>query len=192
MKRSRTATRNPFKALRRGLDGSREPLPRGMLIAGSFLGLLLIVTIAWAIQRHDTLVTWRESLADDGLQVAWPAWNSSWPDLPRSPRNAPTNDLRGPYAFAAVNAGRLRFIPCYCGCANEGHRSALQCFVKGFTPHGAPIWTDHAFTCPLCVNILREVSLMTSRGMPLRIIRTEIDKHHGSPLAVSTSTPNPQ
>ena len=192
MKPSRKTARNPVRTLRRSVRDARMPFPRGVWIAGWLAGLLLIATIAWSIQRHDALVTWRDSLAEEGTQVSWPAWNPSWPDLPRPPRNVRASDLRGPYAFAALNADRLRFIPCYCGCAREGHRSALECFVSGFTPQGAPIWTDHAFTCPLCVNILREVSLMTSRGMPLRTIRATIDEHHSSPLATSTATPLPQ
>jgi hypothetical protein len=53
--------------------------------------------------------------------------------------------VAGPYRFAASEAGRtLEWIPCYCGCANIGHRSNRDCYVAGrdgagvtFTSHGA-------------------------------------------------------
>ena len=191
MKRSHKSTSRAFARVRRSLHDSRKPLPKSFWIAGAAVLMLLMVVLGRSIQRHDALIEWRESL-ESGTRVSWPEWNPSWPSLPR-PRN-PTiiDDLRGPYAFAAINASRLRFIPCYCGCAREGHRSALDCFVKGFTARGDPIWTDHAFTCPLCVSILREVSLMTSRGMELPAVRAAIDEHHRGPWATATSTPLPQ
>ena len=101
-------------------------------------------------------------------------------------------DFSGPYPFAALNSETLRFIPCYCGCHRQGHESVSQCFVKGFETDGSPIWTNHAFTCPTCVNIVREVSLMARRGMSVRAIRASIDQHHGGLLSLPTSTPLPQ
>ena len=191
MKRSRGQAATAFTTFRRSMHGSRKPLHKSVRILGGTLLVLLAGVIALSIRRHDALMTWRAGLEESAPTTPWPAWNPSWPALPR-PRNIAVGDLRGPYAFAALNAERLRFIPCYCGCVREGHRSALECFVKGFTPQGAPIWTDHAFSCPLCVNILREVSLMTSRGMSLPATRDAIDEHHRSMFATPTATPLPQ
>lgn len=140
-----------LKRFCRGLRASGQPLPKGAGIAGLTLLVLLVFLVGQSIHRHDRLVSWRQELEADG-HVSWPSWNPSWPVLPRSPFTRAA-DLRGPYAFAALNADRLRFIPCYCGCARDGHRSVLDCFVSGFTQQGTPIWTDHAFTCPLCVMI---------------------------------------
>ena len=190
MKRSRGRAPAAFTTFRRSMHGSK-PLHTSVWILGATLLVLLAGVIALSVRRHDALMTWRAGLEESSPNTPWPAWNPSWPNLPR-PRNATVGDLRGPYAFAALNAERLRFIPCYCGCAREGHRSALECFVKGFTSQGAPIWTEHAFSCPLCVNILREVSLMTSRGMSLRATREAIDKYHRSMFATTTATPFPQ
>ena len=192
MKRSHRASSKRFATFRRSLHDSRRPLPKGIWIVGIAVLVLLLVIVAQSIQRHDALVDWRKSLEKNGVVFSWPAWEPSWPSLPRVRNGTVGGDLRGPYAFAALNAERLQFIPCYCGCAKEGHGSALQCFVKGFTPKGVPVWSDHAFTCPLCVNILREVLLMTNRGMPLRAIREAIDEHHQSVFATSTPTPAPQ
>ena len=103
-----------------------------------------------------------------------------------------TGDWQGPYAFAALNSESLRFIPCYCGCRREGHQSVLACYMKGFTPDGVPMWSDHAFTCETCVNIVREVLLMSQQGTSLGAIRASIDEHHGGVLTRSTDTPLPK
>ncbi len=176
---------------RRGLQGGRTPLPIVVWIAGGILTVFLVVLIAQSVRRRDALISWRASL-EQGTIVSWPVWDASWPPLPPRPRNALTGDLAGVYAFVARNAERLRFIPCYCGCAREGHDSVQNCFVKGFTPQGGPIWTDHAFTCPLCVSIVRDVSLMSSRGMSLPAIRNAIEEHHGSLASRPTPTPRPR
>lgn len=189
MKRSHKSPKR-FTAFRRSLYTSRTPLPNWVWFAGATALVLFLLVVARSIQRQDALLSWREGL-EEGASDPWPAWDPKWPLLPR-PRNTTVADLRGPYAFAARNAERLRYIPCFCGCAREGHRSALDCFVGGFTPQGLPIWTDHAFTCPLCVSILREVALMTSRGMTLPAIRAAIDEHHESMFATATPTPLPK
>ena len=191
MKRPRKGRPGAFNRFRRGLYGSGQPLPKAVWISGGMVLVFLVLAVAWSIRRQDALISWRQELEASAPGVSWPTWDPSWPELPR-PRGVMAVDLRGPYAFAALNADRLRFIPCYCGCVREGHRSAAACFVRGFTPQGAPIWTDHAFTCPLCVNILREVSLMTSRGMAMPAIRAAIDEHHQSMFAGATRTPLPQ
>ena len=174
---------------RRSLYASQASLSRSVWIVAAAVLVLFLLVVARSIRRHDALVSWQQGL-EDGASEPWPEWDPKWPLLPR-PRNATVADLSGPYAFAARNAESLRYIPCFCGCAREGHRSALNCFVSGFSGQGLPIWTDHAFTCPLCLNILREVALMTTRGMSLPAIRAAIDEHHESMLATATSTPLP-
>ena len=179
-----------FTTFRRGLQNSRTPLPRVVWLVIGAIGVLLLVLVAQSMRRQDALIAWRNSL-ENGSGLSWPEWDPSWPLL-QPPRNSTSADLRGPYAFAARNAETLRFIPCYCGCRREGHESALNCFVKGFTPQGAPIWNDHSFTCLLCVNIVREVSLMSSRGMSLPAMRQQIEEHHASLFATATATPVPK
>lgn len=158
----------------------------GTVLVGT--GVLVVRSIA----HHDALVAWRSDLTKGMTATPWPQWNPAWPELPKPAAGILASDWRGPYAFAAADGESLRYIPCYCGCRREGHRSVRDCFIKGFTPSGLPIWSDHAFTCETCVNILREVLLMTRDGISLRDIRISIDEHHGGMFTRSTDTPIPQ
>ena len=166
-------------------------LGRGAWIAGGTVIVLFVVLFVWAVRRHDALIVWRTSLGEGA--ATWPPWNPTWPALPKPARaNVFAGDLHGPYAFIAVNRETVPYIPCYCGCRREGHHSVLDCFAKGFTPDGRPIWTDHAYTCQTCVNIVQEVHLMSQRGMSLPAIRRSIDEHHGGLLSTPTDTPFPR
>lgn len=173
---------------------SRSPWPLRLAWA-----VIAVVAIAFAalvarnLRRHDALTEWRQNLEIAAGRPAWPAWSPSWPSLPvpaRQRRHQLPQDLRGPYAYAALNANVLRHIPCYCGCVREGHRSNLNCFVTSFRSDGTPVWTDHSFTCEMCIHIAREVMLMSSRGMPLQQIREEIDERYRT-VGQPTQTPLP-
>lgn len=175
-------------------NGSRSPVGTTVWVLAGGLLLLLLILIVNSMLRHNALIAWRLTLEEAGAVAAWPGWDPTWPPLPK-PRVRTTafaGDLSGPYAFAALNHETLKFIPCYCGCRREGHQSVLSCFVKGRTLSGAPSWTDHAFTCQTCVNIVRETMLMSQRGMSLRDIRSAIDEHHGGLFSRSTATPLPK
>jgi Protein of unknown function with PCYCGC motif len=57
--------------------------------------------------------------------------------LPDGLRNAPP-EIRDAYRFAVLNRETLRYIPCYCGCGNDGHTSNASCYVKDNSPHDKP------------------------------------------------------
>ena len=182
--------RRSFTRDRRRPD--RSPWPTRMALV--VVGIIVLVTVATAIrnlQRHDALVQWRMELESAAGRPAWPAWSPTWPNLPpaRTRRHGLTGDLRGPYAYAARHPEVLRWIPCYCGCVDEGHRSVLNCFVKGFRSDGMPVWTDHSFDCEMCVHIVREVMLMSSQGLPIAHIRAAIDQRYGHGSHRPTHTP---
>ena len=172
---------------------TRSPWPGR--IAWAVIGVAAIVFVTAVVrnlQRHDSMTNWRQTLETAAGRPAWPEWAASWPPLPipTGRRHQLPQDLRGSYAYAARHPEVLRHIPCYCGCVREGHRSNLNCFVNGFSPHGTPIWTDHSFSCPMCVHIAREAMLMSSQGMPLQHIRDEID-HRYRAVGEPTKTPLP-
>jgi hypothetical protein len=154
--------------------------------------VLFIVIAARNLRRQDALTEWRQGLEIAANRPAWPPWSNAWPPLPDPPRRRHQlpQELHGVYAYAATHPEVLSKIPCYCGCVREGHRSNLNCLVTGFRSDGTPIWTDHSFSCPMCVHIAREVMLMSARGLSVGRIREEIEAHYhdqGSP----TNTPVP-
>ena len=154
--------------------------------------VFFIAAVVRNLRRHDSLTEWRQSLEVMAGRPAWPEWSAAWPPLPNPPRRRHQlpQDLHGAYAYAARHQEVLRHIPCYCGCVREGHRSNLNCFVSGFRPDGMPIWTDHSFSCPMCVHIAREAMLMSSQGMSVQRIREEIDRRYRV-LGEGTRTPLP-
>jgi hypothetical protein len=75
------------------------------------------------------------------------AWNPSWPSLPGSGQPArPIEVVRQAYAFAARRGDVLQYLPCYCGCERQGHRSNRDCFLKGKTAAGVPSWDPMGYT----------------------------------------------
>lgn len=55
--------------------------------------------------------------------------------LPYDIRQAPP-EVREAYRFAITNREILRYIPCYCGCGEEGHTSNASCYLKDFSTPG--------------------------------------------------------
>ncbi len=47
------------------------------------------------------------------------------------------------YLYAVEDPQALEYIPCYCGCVNNGHRNNLECYIQGTSADGSPIFTDH-------------------------------------------------
>jgi hypothetical protein len=47
-----------------------------------------------------------------------------------------SSEIREAYRFAAANRDTLRYIPCYCGCGEQGHTSNASCYVKESSPPG--------------------------------------------------------
>ena len=70
------------------------------------------------------------------------------PPLPYVPQMTGSPELvREAYVFAAQNPGVLGYVPCYCGCENEGHRSNVDCFVESRASNGAvESWDTHGMT----------------------------------------------
>ena len=161
----------------------------GLALIALMIAAFVVVAIR-NVRRHDALTRWRSSLELAAGNPSWPDWSPAWPPLPepRARRHRPPQDLRGVYGYAATHGDLLAQIPCFCGCAAEGHRSLLNCFVAGFRGDGTPMWTDHSFDCEMCVHIAREVMLMESQGLKASQIQAAIDERysHGH---VRTPTP---
>jgi len=59
--------------------------------------------------------------------------------LPADIRRAP-DDVREAYRFAIANRGVLRYIPCYCGCGEQGHTSNASCYFQDNSTPEKPIF----------------------------------------------------
>ena len=54
--------------------------------------------------------------------------------------------VRELYEFAAHRPDVLRYLPCFCGCTNAGHRSNYDCFIDEVRPDGTVLIDDMSFT----------------------------------------------
>ena len=61
--------------------------------------------------------------------------------LPRSPQV-----IEAVYTFAARHPEVLHYVPCFCGCQNEGHTDNDNCFISGRDATGRPRWEPHGMT----------------------------------------------
>ena len=59
--------------------------------------------------------------------------------LPADIRRVP-DDVREAYRFAIANRGVLRYIPCYCGCGEQGHTSNASCYFQDNSTPEKPIF----------------------------------------------------
>jgi hypothetical protein len=64
-----------------------------------------------------------------------------WPEaFWRSPAAAQTA-----YRYAIGHRDELRYVPCYCACGADGHRSNWDCYVDELRPGGEVLLDDHGF-----------------------------------------------
>jgi hypothetical protein len=96
--------------------------------------------------------------------------------------------VRDAYSWAAMHENILRYIPCFCGCAADGHKSNYDCFVSDRTLNGWITMDLHGLSCGTCVSITLETAAMTAKGQTVRQIRAAIDARWS---ATGPSTPTP-
>jgi hypothetical protein len=58
-----------------------------------------------------------------------------WPDFVT--REGP--EVRRLYEFQITHGELMRYMPCFCGCGNAGHRSNRDCYVKEVAPDGSVV-----------------------------------------------------
>ncbi|MPZ21040.1 MAG: hypothetical protein GEV06_24535, partial [Luteitalea sp.] len=156
----------------------------GILMAVA-LAVFVVIMIVTTLRRD-------RFLAEGSLWGSIP-WDPSWPSLPvvNGPRMLRIDVERTIYAFAGRNAELLQYIPCYCGCRSQGHRSNLDCYVRHRSADGrVSEWDRHGQTCPVGPDITGDVMLWHKRGKPLSAIRDDIDREFSS-RGPATPTPRP-
>lgn len=55
-------------------------------------------------------------------------------------------EVRAVYEFAARRPDVLRYLPCFCGCHNAGHRSNYDCFIDHVRADGSVTIDEMGFT----------------------------------------------
>lgn len=101
--------------------------------------------------------------------------------------------LRQIYLAAAANEELLKWIPCYCGCADSaGHLNNAQCFYKEIGADGSITWDDHATRCNTCLEIAVQSITKKQEGLTTKEIRQWVDATYGNgQYAKPTPTPMP-
>jgi hypothetical protein len=61
--------------------------------------------------------------------------------LPAAVQRAPSK-VQEAYRFAIANRDTLRYIPCFCGCGEEGHTSNADCYIKEVKSDGSIVFDD--------------------------------------------------
>src|SRR5262249_16259767 len=85
---------------------------RSFLLSGSLITAWVALT--GLSERRTFAATHRYKLAPESL-------------LPADILKAPF-EVREAYRFAIANRDVLRYIPCYCGCGEQGHTSNASCY----------------------------------------------------------------
>jgi hypothetical protein len=154
---------------------------------------LAIAFIGHQFAINDAMIREQQSAAELERQSPETAWDPSWPVLPTptGPPARPIEQVRAAYAFAARRADVLQYIPCYCGCAHDGHRSNENCYLRGRTAAGAPQWDEHAYACGVCLDVTRDVVTRHARGKSVSEIRPAIDTLYVPRYGRGTPTPLP-
>lgn len=104
----------------------------------------------------------------------------------------PMDVVRATYDFAANHPEILHYIPCFCGCGEQGHKANESCFVARRDKAGNVLeWDTHGFGCTICIDVAREAMQLYASGADVRSIRAAIEKRYADRAAERTPTPPP-
>jgi hypothetical protein len=110
-----------------------------------------------------------------------------WPDYVTSA----VPEVKRLYEFQITHGELMRYMPCFCGCGQSGHRSNRDCFIKAVNPDGSVEFDQMAPTCDICLGVARQAKTMLSQGKTPRVIRAAIDRKYADKIDRSTPTPYP-
>lgn len=107
--------------------------------------------------------------------------------LPRPPEV-----IQAVYRYAAEHPEVLRYMPCFCGCNEMGHRSSEDCFVKSRSKNGTVTeWNEHGIGCAMCIAVAERAKTMCESGASLSDVRADIEKRYGHITGSRTDTALP-
>ena len=103
----------------------------------------------------------------------------------------PMGVVRATYDFAAQHPEILKYVPCYCGCGEQGHKANESCFVARRDQKGNVLeWDTHGFGCTICVDVARESMQLYNSGADVVAIRAAIERRW-APGNAAGRTPTP-
>lgn len=53
------------------------------------------------------------------------------------------------YSFALQHPEVTQYVPCYCGCVNEGHTSLTSCYIREIRKDGVVVFDSHNPGAPM-------------------------------------------
>lgn len=196
MSHKKSDKRTPRNSIRSGdRAATTNPRPWGIIV--SLSALVLVTAVVAVIVLAKLKPPGDEKAgnpASSGIALAVEpstpdtAWDPAWSPLPKGMSPRPIEQVRAAYAFAARREDVLQYMPCYCGCEKQGHKSDHDCFVKGRTAAGLPQWDSMGITCDICLSVAHETIQMLAQGKSLSEIRKAHDAKYKARYGTSTAT----
>ncbi|MCC6312462.1 MAG: hypothetical protein IT337_00510 [Thermomicrobiales bacterium] len=124
-----------MRSLRSSISSRRAAITRRALLQGSLgaAGLALVGCSGSAVFNGGG-----SSGAYD--MVAWPG-QDKWPQMFW---DAPTS-VQETYRYAVANQDLLQWMPCFCGCVDQGHVSNADCYVEEMRDDGSVLLDPMSF-----------------------------------------------
>lgn len=107
---------------------------RGMLSRRRFLVVLPLLSATALVACSGQSTSADQSLLAKPASNQWP--KQFWDAAP---------EVQGAYRFAVANPNVLQYIPCYCGCVNQGMTSNHDCYVQESRSDGTVVLDPMSF-----------------------------------------------
>ncbi len=114
-------------------------------------------------------------------------------DLPGYQLSRSPEVIRAAYKFAAEHPEVSSYVPCFCGCDQQGHRGNEDCFVSARDANGDVVeWNDHGMECAVCLDVATQSAQMYASGASVKDIRAAVDATWAGKDTYRTPTPKPE
>lgn len=155
-----------------------------------FLGIVIIViTLVGCSNKEESKEPIIDGPSNETVSMLSSKANEVDIELPSFLAGRPSI-VKENYALSYEYAKVLQYMPCFCGCVNQGHKSNYNCFIKEHKGKSVT-WDNMGLNCDICNTIARESIALFEEGNSLYNIRLYIDDKLGS-YGPSTKTPMPE
>ena len=172
---------------------NRMNLGKHVRVSLGIAGVTLVTTIVVAAQSAPKSASAQAPKTDSKAASGPVRMRVSTPPLPNvgfAPVR-PMDVVRATYDFAAQHPEILKYVPCYCGCGEQGHKANESCFIARRDARGNVLeWDTHGFGCTICVDVARESMQLYNSGADVVAIRAAIERRW-APGNAGGRTPTP-